>query len=258
MRALYTAASGMEAQQRRIDVTANNVANASTTGFKAGRAEFQELLYQQVRAAERAEEGGRPVGVEIGLGVVHSASVRDLAQGALLATENPLDLAIEGNGFFRVRMPDGGEAYTRAGNFRINALGRLVTQDGYEVDPGIVVPEEVVSLSVRRDGAILVTLPGDTNDVEIGRLELTVFTNPSGLRSLGRGLHSETEASGRPQDGRPGERGLGEIAQGFLENSNVQVVNEMIAMIAAQRTYEVNSKVIQTADEMLRAATNLK
>lgn len=255
LRALHTAATGMEAQQRKIDTTANNIANVNTTGFKSSRAEFQELLTQQIRPAG---QGGGPVGVDVGLGVKTAATSRSFTQGALEATENPLDVAIEGAGFFQVQSPQGDELFSRAGNFKVNGEGELVTADGMQLVPSIVIPQDATGVSIERDGIVSVTLPGDTQPVEVGRLELATFTNPAGMKSLGRNLFAQTQASGQPQLAVPGEQGTGELSQGFLEGSNVEIVTEMIDMIVSQRAYEINSKVIQTADEMLRSVTNLR
>jgi len=255
LRALHTAATGMEAQQRKIDTTANNIANVNTTGFKSSRAEFQELLTQQIRPAG---QGGGPVGVDVGLGVKTAATSRSFTQGALEATENPLDVAIEGAGFFQVQSPQGDQLFSRAGNFKVNGEGELVTADGMQLVPSIVIPQDATGVSIERDGIVSVTLPGDTQPVEVGRLELATFTNPAGMKSLGRNLFAQTQASGQPQLAVPGEQGTGELSQGFLEGSNVEIVTEMIDMIVSQRAYEINSKVIQTADEMLRSVTNLR
>lgn len=254
LKALKTAATGMDAQQRKLDITANNLANVNTTGFKKSRAEFQEMLYTQQRSAGK----GNPTGVEIGSGVSNGATQKSFVQGTLEATENPLDVAIEGEGFFRVTRENGDPAFTRAGAFKVDNAGSLVTADGDMVDPGITIPSEAVSVNITRDGIVNVVMNGETSEIEVGRLELTRFQNPAGLRSMGRGLFEPTEASGLPTTGVPGEDGLGAISQGFLEGSNVQVTEEMISMIVSQRAYEVNSKVIRTADEMLRAATNVR
>jgi flagellar basal-body rod protein FlgG len=258
IRSLQTAATGMDAQQRKIDTTANNIANVNTTGFKASRAEFQELLYQQVRSAGDPNNGGAPTGVEVGLGVKTAATQKNFSQGNLEATENPLDLAIEGSGFFQVRQQSGELGYSRAGNLKVDAQGKLVNADGLELTPSITIPTDATSITVERDGRVLVTLPGDATQIEVGQLELANFPNPAGLRSLGRGLFGETAASGQARTGNPGAEGLGALSQGFLEGSNVQIVNEMVSMIVSQRAYEINSKVIRTADEMLRSATNLR
>ena len=255
LRALHTAATGMDAQQRKIDTTANNIANVNTTGFKSSRAEFQELLTQQIRPAG---QGQGPVGVDVGLGVKTAATTKSFSQGALEATENPLDVAIEGAGFFQVQNPQGELLYTRAGNFKVNQDGELVTSEGMRLVPNVVVPQDATSISIERNGTISVMLPGDTQPVEVGQLELATFTNPAGMKGLGRNLFAPTQASGDAMIARPGERGTGELSQGFLEGSNVQIVTEMIDMIVSQRAYEINSKVIRTADEMLRSVTNLR
>lgn len=255
LRALHTAATGMDAQQRKIDTTANNIANVNTTGFKSSRAEFQELLTQQIRPAG---QGQGPVGVDVGLGVKTAATTKSFSQGALEATENPLDVAIEGSGFFQVQNPQGELLYTRAGNFKVNQDGELVTAEGMRLVPNVVVPQDATSISIERNGTISVMLPGDTQPVELGQLELATFTNPAGMKSLGRSLFAPTQASGDAMITRPGEQGSGELSQGFLEGSNVEIVTEMIDMIVSQRAYEINSKVIRTADEMLRSVTNLR
>jgi flagellar basal-body rod protein FlgG len=242
----------MDAQQRTIDTLANNIANVNTTGFRASRAEFQELLFQQVGSA------GGPSGVEVGLGVRTASTQRSFAQGNLEVTENPLDLAIEGNGFFQVLRQNGETAYTRNGAFSVDGEGRLVTQDGLEVYPPINIPPDASEIRVGRDGRVMVVLPDDAQEIEAGTLELASFANPAGLRSLGMNLFSETEASGVAQTGMPGENGLGTVGQGFLEGSNVNVVEEMVNMIVSQRAYEINSKVIRTADEMLQSAVNIR
>ena len=255
LRALHTAATGMDAQQRKIDTTANNIANVNTTGFKSSRAEFQELLTQELRPAGQA---GGPVGVDVGLGVKTAATSRSFSQGALESTENPLDVAIEGQGFLPVESPVGEVLYTRAGNLKVNGEGELVTAEGMRLVPSILIPQDATGVSVERDGRVSVMLPGDTQPIEVGQLELGMFTNPGGLKSLGRSLYGETVASGPVQLTVPGEQGSGELSQGFLEGSNVEIVTEMIDMIVSQRAYEINSKVIRTADEMLRSVTNLR
>ena len=259
IRSLQTAATGMDAQQRKIDTTANNIANVNTTGYKASRAEFQELLYQRVRGAGDAERGGAPTPVEVGLGVKTAATSKSFSQGALEATENPLDVAIEGAGFLQVRRPGGADlAYTRAGNLKVDATGRLVNADGLEVEPPIAIPTDATAVQIDRDGRVSVTLPDDSTPIEVGQLELANFANPAGLESLGRGLFGETSGSGRARTGTPGQDGFGALSQGFLEGSNVEIVNEMVSMIVSQRAYEINSKVIRTADEMLKNVTNLR
>lgn len=257
-KALKTAASGMRAQQRKIDVTSNNIANANTTGFKSSRAEFQELLYEKTRRAGDPETGGAPTNTEVGSGVRVSSTQKNFAQGNLEQTENPLDVAIEGSGFFKVVDQNGQPAYTRVGAFRMDAKGHLVTGDGHQLDPPVVIPSDAKSVSIRRDGRVSVVMPDDPVEVEIGRLELATFSNPAGLESLGRGLFGETVASGTANVAVPGESGVGALSQGYLETSNVEVTEEMISMIVSQRSYELNSKVIRTADEMLQSTTNIR
>lgn len=261
IRSLHTAASGMEAQQFRIDVISNNLANVNTTGFKKSRAEFQDLFYQEIRASSAGTAGenrGQAAPLEVGLGVRPTSTQKMFTAGDFIQTNNPLDMAIEGNGFFKVRMQDGSNAYTRAGAFVTDRDGVVVTQAGNPLDPAIILPQETQSIIVDRDGTLKALQPGDTEAVEIGRVELAQFTNPAGLRSLGYGLYQQSETSGEEILGTPGEGGLGTITQGMLETSNVKVVEEMIDLIAAQRAYEINSRVVKAADEMLRESTNLR
>ncbi len=260
LRSLNTAATGMEAQQLRLDTISHNLANASTAGFKKSRAEFEDLLSEQLRApGGPAPEGGTaPAPLEVGLGVRPSATTRSLAQGDLINTQNPLDVAIEGAGFLQVERPDGQVAYTRAGNLRVDAEGRLVTQRGELLSPRITVPADATGLVIGHDGKVSATIPGAEVPTELGTLELALFQNPGGLEALGGNLLGATAASGEPLLARPGEYGAGALTQGFLEGSNVKAVEEMIDMIATQRAYELNSKVIQTADQMLQRLTNLR
>ncbi|MDK2896853.1 MAG: flagellar basal-body rod protein FlgG [Candidatus Atribacteria bacterium] len=260
IRALWTAATGMQAKQMDLDVIANNLANVNTGGFKKSRVDFQDLMYQvvQVKGAPSTEDTQIPTGIEVGLGVKPAAIQKIFSQGDIYQTGNPLDLVIEGDGFFQVLMPDGTIAYTRDGSFKLDAEGRLVTSDGFPLEPPIVIPLEAESVTVGQDGTVTVKLPGETESQEVGVLELARFINPAGLTSRGRNLYLATEASGDPQLGTPGLLGLGTIAQGFLETSNVQIVEEMVRMISAQRAYEINSKAITTADEMMGITSNLK
>lgn len=257
LKALNTAATGMIAQQTRIDVTANNMANVNTTGFRRARAEFQDLLYQTVRTpgGQTADGATLPTGVQIGQGVRTASTMYMHTQGSLIQTEGPLDVAIEGDGFLQVSMPDGTNAFTRAGNLKTDAQGQLVTVDGYQIQPNIVIPPDATSVTITPDGLVSVTTPGATSAQEVGQLQLAGFANPAGLLAEGRSLFSQTSASGDPIIGAPGQEGLGTLAQGFLEGSNVQVVNEMIDLITSQRAYEVNQRVITAADEMLRRTT---
>jgi flagellar basal-body rod protein FlgG len=260
LRSLYTAATGMEAQQLRMDVISNNLANASTTGFKKTRAEFEDLLSETIKGATGpdARGGGQPAPLQVGLGVRTGSTTRSFGQGELVSTSNPLDLAIEGNGFFRVQRTGGESGYTRAGNFRVDATGRLVTAHGEVVEPGITVPPDATSITVKPDGTILAQLPGRDDQSELGQLELYSFPNAGGLSSLGNNLFAQTGASGEAVRARPGEGGTGTLAQGMLEGANVKAVEEMIDMISTQRAYELNSKVIQSADQMLQRLTSLR
>jgi flagellar basal-body rod protein FlgG len=260
LRSLYTAATGMEAQQLRMDVISNNLANASTTGFKKTRAEFEDLLSETLRGATAPDPrgGGQPAPLQVGLGVRAGSTARSFGQGELVSTGNPLDLAIEGQGFFRVQRPNGDPAYTRAGNLRVDASGRVVTPHGEVVDPGITIPPDATQVTVKPDGTVLATLPGRQDETELGQLELYTFPNPAGLSATGNNLFAANAASGDALRSRPGENGTGTIAQGMLEGANVKAVEEMIDMIATQRAYELNSKVIQSADQMLQRLTSLR
>ncbi len=257
IRALRTAATGMEAMQKRIDVTAHNIANVNTTGYRRQRAEFQDLLYDTERMPGASTGDGTtlPTGIQVGEGVRLVSTTMELRQGTLQQTGNPLDLAIEGRGFLQVVQPNGEIAYTRAGNLKVDAEGRLVTVDGFLVEPAVTIPPDATSVTISPDGVISVTTPGQTSAQEVGRIELAGFPNPAGLQAIGRSLYLPTAASGEPAVAQPGTEGLGTLAQGFLEGSNVQVVTEMIDLIASQRAYEVNQRVIQAADEMLQRTT---
>ena len=258
--ALSIAASGMQAQSLTIDVIANNLANVSTTGFKASRADFQDLLYQNVRPAGMDSAAGNqvPTGIELGQGVRPVATAKMFSQGTYQQTGNQLDLAIEGAGFFQIMQPSGEMAYSRAGSFKLNSTGQVVTSDGYLLQPQITIPTNSVSVTVGTDGTVSVLAAGDVQPKEIGTIELANFPNQAGLNSIGRNLYLQTGASGDVITGKGGANGLGTIAQGSLEMSNVSVVDEMVSMITAQRAYELNSKAIQAADEMLQMANNLK
>lgn len=260
MRSLYTAASGMSGQQFNIDTIANNLANVNTAGFKKSRADFQDLLYQSVRFAGTPVTSGAqiPTGIEVGHGVRPVATQKIFTHGTPKPTENPLDIAIEGDGFFQILLPDGTMAYTRDGAFKKDGEGRLVTSDGFFLEPEIVIPEDAVEIAIGTDGTVAVKLAGDSEPQTIGQIELARFINPAGLQSIGRNLYMATAASGVPIVGTAGMDGLGNLAQGFLEMSNVQVVEEMVNMITSQRAYEVNSRAIQAADEMLQTANNLR
>jgi len=259
MRALWSAASGMSAQELNMDVLANNLANVNTTGFKKSRLDFQDLIYQTLRAAGTAEAQGAqvPTGIQVGLGV-HPSSVQKLfTQGDLQTTGNALDVAIEGDGFLQVLMPDGTLAYTRDGTLKMDSEGRLVTSDGYALDPEISIPADATEIAIGSDGTVSVILTGESEPQEVGTIQLAKFLNPAGLQALGSNLFRPTAASGEATVGTAGLDGLGTLSQATIEMSNVSIVEEMVNMIVAQRAYEVNSKSIQSADEMLSVANSL-
>lgn len=260
IRSLWTAATGMEAQQLNMDVIANNLANVNTTGFKKSRVDFQDLLYQTIRAAGAPEaEGTRvPTGIQVGLGSRPASVQKIMTQGDVQATGNQLDVVIEGDGFFQVMLPSGTYGYSRDGSFKIDGDGRLVTSDGYTVWPEITIPREATNVSIGPNGAVSVKVEGETEPRELGDLKLVKFQNPAGLVNVGRNLMVQSAASGEPSEDVPGQNGLGTLSQGFLEMSNVKVVEEMVNLIVAQRAYEVNAKSIQTADEMLGIANQLR
>lgn len=260
LRALRSAASGMFAQQLKLDNIANNLANVNTTGFKKATMQFQDLMYQILKPAGTSLQSNQvePVELSIGHGVRPVANTRSFAQGTLTQTDNPLDLAISGDGFLQVLMPDGTVAYTRDGHIQVNPDGTLVTANGYPLEPDIEIPSDAQQIIVGKDGVISVLAAGETQPDEIGQLELARFVNAAGLTSLGQNLFQETLASGAPIRGEAGKDGFGQIEQGYLESSNVSVVEQMVEMITAQRSYELNSKSIRTAEEMLSNAVNLK
>jgi flagellar basal-body rod protein FlgG len=261
MRALNTAATGMQAQQLNVEVIANNIANMNTTGFKRQRAEFQDLLYQNVeRMGVTSSDAGTivPTGVQVGVGVKTGSVYRVTEQGSTTQTQNPYDLAIQGEGYFIVQLPDGRDAYTRAGNFSLSGEGQIVTADGFIVAPGINVPPDAVSISINRQGVVEAIMADGSDPQEVGALEMARFVNPAGLEAIGDNSFLETPASGPANRGLPGTVGFGSLQQGFLETSNVNAVTEISALITAQRAYEMNSKVITTTDEMLRSTTNLR
>jgi flagellar basal-body rod protein FlgG len=261
MRALGIAATGMMAQQTNVDVISNNIANANTTGFKSSRAAFQDLIYdnQTREGALTSEEGSvRPTGVDVGLGVQTVGTVRLNVQGGLVNTENELAMAIDGRGYFAVNMPDGSQAYTRDGSFQLSAEGQIVTMQGYEVDPGIVMPANTVKVEVNAEGLISAFVENNPVPVELGQLTLTTFTNQAGLRPLGNNVMAATNASGDPVQAVPGDPGVGTIRQGFLENSNVNIIQQITDLISAQRAYEMNSKAIETADQMMSTTNQIK
>lgn len=253
IKSLTTAKTGLSAQQMKLDVIANNLANVSTSGFKRSRMVFEDLLYQNVRqtGAASSELTNLPSGLQIGTGVRGVATERLHTPGSLEETQNSRDLAINGRGFFQVFMPDGRLAYTRDGSFQTNQFGELVTASGYTIEPRITVPEEALSVSVSRDGLVTITEPGSAESREIGQLNLAMFTNETGLESIGENLYLETTASGPANIQVPGFQGAGTLVQGYVEGSNVNVVEEMVSMIQTQRAYEINSKSISSSDEML-------
>ncbi len=260
LRSLSTAASGMQALQTQLDVTANNIANVSTPGFKKSRVEFENLMVQTMRApgTPTGEDTMTPTGLEVGMGVRTYGTERSHVQGSLQQTGNPLDLAIEGEGFFQVELPSGETGYTRAGSFQKDAEGRLVTPQGMLLAGEIELPPDAETVAVSADGVINVTIPGQPEPVEVGRVELATFANPAGLLAMDHNMFRETAASGSPVTGAPGENGTGPLTQGAIEMSNVKIVEEMIDLISGQRAYEVNSRVIKAADEMLQQASNLR
>ena len=260
MRALSIASTGMLAQQTNVEVIANNLANMNTTGFKEQRVEFQDLLYQNVQAAgASSSDSGTllPSGIQLGAGVKTGAVYRIQTQGDLKSTSNPYDVSIQGPGFFRVQQPDGTDAYTRAGNFSLSPQGQIVTDKGYTVAPGIAVPANAISVTINAQGQVEAMTPGATTPTTVGQLELTRFPNEAGLNAIGGNLYLETASSGAPQSGVPGSSGYGTIQQGFLETSNVNAVDEITSLITAQRAYEMNSKVVSAADQMLQMTARL-
>ncbi len=259
-RSLATAASGMEAQQIKLDVTANNIANVSTNGFKKGRAEFADLMYQNIRPGGATTGPGTtaPAPTEIGLGVRLATTAREHSQGEMKVTQNQLDIAIEGQGFLPVTLPSGEIAFTRNGALHLTAEGRLVNADGYAVGGDITIPPDAQSVSIGVDGTVSVRVAGDSATTEVGQIQVAMFANPAGLEAQGSTLFKETSASGAVVLGSPGEGGAGGIRQGMLEVSNVNVVEEMVDLISGQRAYEINSRVIRAADEMLGQTAQLR
>jgi flagellar basal-body rod protein FlgG len=262
MRSLWTAASGMIGQQFNIDTISNNLSNVNTTGFKKQRAEFEDLLYQTVLAAgtPATEITEIPTGIQVGHGVKVAATQKMFEQGSLQSTENKLDMALEGEGFFKILLYDGSSAYTRDGSFKIDSNRQVVTSNGYLLEPPVVLPENFImnTLSISQVGRITVQVAGEEDPIDVGQMEIYRFVNPAGLSSIGGNLFKTTPASGEEIPGQPAIEGMAKIHQGFLEMSNVKVVEEMVNMIVAQRAYEVNSKAIQTSDSMLNTAIGLK
>ncbi len=254
MRSLWISKTGMDAQQIQLDHISHNLANSSTNGYKRSHAVFEDLIYQNLRqtGAATTDQSTLPTGLQVGLGVRAVATSRQFAQGSLQQTTNPLDLAVQGNGFFPIQMPDGSTGYTRDGAFKLNAQGTLVTHNGYTVGQGITFPNTAQNISVGSDGLVTYTVPGQTALQEAGRITLVTFVNPAGLDPKGQNLFAETAASGAPTEGTANTNNFGSISQGFLETSNVNVVEELVTMIQTQRAYELNSKAIQTSDQMLQ------
>ncbi len=260
IKAMRTAAAGMSSQQMNVDVIANNLANVNTTGFKKSSIEFQDVLYQRLRAAGSESAAGSivPIDLEVGYGTRPVATQRSFTMGQLQMTGNPLDFAIEGNGFFQVQLPDGTIGYTRDGSFKLSADGQIVSSDGFFFVPNITIPAEASDITVSTDGVVTVLVQGSSEPQEIGQIELARFVNPEGLQAIGHNLFIQSVASGQPIVGTPSLEGFGRISQGSLEMSNVEIVEEMVNMIIAQRAYEINSKAIQTSEEMSQVANNLK
>ena len=259
MRSLWISKTGMEAQQMQLDTISNNLANVATNGYKRSHAVFEDLMYQNLRQAGAAssEQTQLPTGLQVGLGTRAVATSRNFSQGNLQQSSNPLDVAVRGNGFFPVQMPDGTTGYTRDGAFQVSAQGQLVTANGYTVQPGITIPAAAQNVTIGSDGTVSVTLPGQSLPQSVGQLQLAGFINPAGLEPRGQNVFAETAASGTPNTGAPGQNGLGAVQQGFVETSNVNVVEELVQMIQTQRAYELNSKAIQTSDQMLQKLAQL-
>ena len=253
LNSLWTAKSGMEAQQAQLDAISHNLANSATNGYKKSHVVFEDLMYQNLRQAgsNSSEQTTLPTGYQVGLGTRAVATSRSFTQGNLQQTGNTLDVAVRGNGFFEIQMPDGTNAYSRDGAFQVDATGKLVTNNGYTVQPGITIPANAQTVSIGNDGTVSVTMPGQAAPQTVGQLQLTNFINPAGLDPKGQNLFAETAASGTPNTGTPGLNGLGLIQQGFVETSNVNPVEELVSMIQTQRAYELNSKAITTSDQML-------
>jgi flagellar basal-body rod protein FlgG len=260
IRALWTAASGMQSQQLNIDVIANNLANVNTTGFKKSRPDFQDLMYQNLKTvgAPSTSSTQIPSGIQIGLGSKAASVTKVFSAGSMTQTGNDLDLAIEGDGFFQIHMTDGTTTYTRDGSFKKDSQGRIVNSDGYPLSPEMVIPTNASKVTIGNDGTVSVLQAGQSTPTTIGTIQLATFSNPAGLSSLGHNLYQSTDSSGTANTGTAGQNGVGTIGQGFLEMSNVSVMEEMVNMIMSQRAYETNSKAVQAADEMLQQTNNIK
>ena len=260
IRALLTAASGMQSQQLNIDVIANNLANVNTTGFKKSRPDFQDLMYQNLKSVGAPSTGSTqiPSGIQIGLGSKAASVTKVFSAGSLAQTGNDLDLAIEGDGFFQIQMTDGTTTYTRDGSFKKDSQGRIVNSDGYPLAPEMVIPNNASKVTIGNDGTVSVLQAGQSTPTTIGTIQLATFSNPAGLSSMGHNLYQPTDSSGTANTGTAGQNGIGTIGQGFLEMSNVSVMEEMVNMIMSQRAYETNTKAVQAADEMLQQTNNIK
>jgi flagellar basal-body rod protein FlgG len=259
IRSLWIAKTGMEAQQTQLDAISNNLANASTNGYKTAHAVFEDLMYQNLRqsGASSTDQTVLPTGLQVGLGTRAVATSRNFSQGSLQQSSNTLDIAINGTGFFQIQMPDGTTAYTRDGSFQTNATGQLVTNNGYTVQPGITIPANAQSVTIGTDGTVSVVLPTQATAQTVGKIQLASFVNQGGLEPKGQNLFAETAASGTANTGTPGQNALGTVQQGFVETSNVNVVEELVGMIQTQRAYELNSKAISTSDQMLEKLSQL-
>ena len=259
IRSLWISKTGMEAQQTQLDTISNNLANVGTNGYKRSHAVFEDLIYQNLRQSGAASSGQTqlPTGLQVGLGVRTVATSRNFSQGNLQQTSNNLDVAIKGQGFFQVQMPDGTTAYTRDGTFQRDANGQMVTNSGFVVQPGITIPANAQSITIAADGIVTVSLPGQTAPQQVGQLQTSTFANPAGLEPMGQNLYGETASSGTPNAAAPGAAGHGTLLQGHVETSNVNVVEELVSMIQTQRAYELNSKAIQTSDQMLQKLSQM-
>jgi flagellar basal-body rod protein FlgG len=260
IRSLFTAATGMRAQDLNVSVISNNLANVNTVGFKRSRPEFQDLLYQNLRLVGTLSPNGNqvPTGAQLGLGVKTAAIQKIFLQGDFIQTQNSLDMAIQGRGFFQVSQPDGTIAYSRAGSFKLDNSGQIVTADGLPLEPSLTIPPDALTISIDPQGSVSVIQPGATAPTVVGTIQLATFQNEAGLQAVGFNLFTETDASGTPAIGNPGIDDRGTLQQGFLELSNVSVVEEMVNLITAQRAYEANSRTVQTSDEMLQIANNMR
>jgi flagellar basal-body rod protein FlgG len=254
IRSLWVAKTGMEGQQAKLDAISNNLANVGTNGFKRAGVVFEDLMYQNLRqtGAATSDQSSLPTGLQLGLGVRTAATTRNFSQGTLNQSSGPLDVAIEGNGFFAIQMPDGTTGYTRDGSFQLDPNGQMVNSAGFALQPGLTIPPNAGAVTIARDGTVTVAMQGQTAPVRVGQIQVATFINPAGLEPLGGNLYAESAASGQPNTAAPGANGHGQLRQGFIEGSNVNVVEELVSMIATQRAYEMNAKAIQSSDQMLQ------